>query len=84
VTKPMRWSLQPYSTGLAAICEHSRPRTHLLKRDGHILMRVECSDRGWYFYGLGVNSLSLVGGTFKTVDEAKVAAKAHAVRSVPA
>jgi hypothetical protein len=79
----MAWRKQPNEKGLARICQG--PRGYELRSGGEVVMHVapkrEGFDKwaihGWYFYGLGYNSLS-EGRVFTSPEDAKGAATAYA------
>ena len=90
-TKPrLTWSRQPDDSGLARIIQG--PRGAVLKADGkpvaHVSPdmggRVYRDILGWYFYGMGRNSLNDPdrAGIFPTIDEAKAACKAWIVAQI--
>lgn len=82
----MRWGKAPKPTGLARVADAGRYRDDVLRRDGEIVARVSRTGGGFYFYGLGRNTLTTPWegrNTWPTAEEAKAACVAF-IRSLPA
>lgn len=72
-----RWRKAKRPTGLASVAAAGKPDTYEFWRGDENLMTVapclgkyHVTINGWYWYGLGVNSLSITGAV-PTIEQAK-------------